>query len=167
MSKKLSLIVGTCALALAGIANAGGPVTLTNAQMDGVTAGGSAASGSVASVSSTTSYNLNFSGTSSISGAHGKSYLVGNSAGLAFDNEAVGGNSTVQGSLAQITVAGQGSSQSGQFVSSVAKNSAGLAFDNEAVGGNSTVQGSLGQITVAGQGSSQSGLFVSAGTRGR
>jgi hypothetical protein len=164
MSKKLSLIVGTFALALGGIANAGGPVTLTNAQMDGVTAGGGPASGSVASVASTTSYKLNFSGTSSTSGAHGKSYVVGNSAGLTFDNEAVGKNSTVQTSLAQITVAGQGSSQSGLLVSA-AKNSARLAFDNVAIGGNSTVQGSLAQITVAGQGSSQSGLFVSAATR--
>ena len=55
MSKMLSLIVGTSALALAGIANAGGPVTLTDAQMDGVTAGGS-----VASVGSTTSNILSF-----------------------------------------------------------------------------------------------------------
>jgi hypothetical protein len=101
-------------------------VTLTNAQMDGVTAGGSVASGSVASgsvasVGSMTSYNLNFSGTSSISGGHGKSYGVGNSAGLAFDNEAVGRNSAVQGTLSRITVAGQGSSQSGLFVSAATR----------------------------------------------
>ena len=112
MSKMLSLIVGTSALALAGVANAGGPVTLTNAQMDGVTAGGS-----VASVGSMSSYNLTFSGTSSIGGVFGKSYVVGNSAGFGFDNEGIGKNSMVQGTLSQTTVAGQGSSQSGLFVS--------------------------------------------------
>jgi len=112
MSKMLSLIVGTSALALAGIANAGGPVTLTNAQMDGVTAGGS-----VASVGSTTSYNQTFSSTSSIGGVFAKSYVRGNSAGFAFDNEGIGNNSVVQGTLAQTTVAGQGSSQSGLFIS--------------------------------------------------
>ena len=111
MSKMLSLIVGTSALALAGIANAGGPVTLTNTQMDGVTAGG------VASVGSTTSYNTTFSATSSLGGVFAKSYVRGNSAGFAFDNEGIGNNSVVQGTLSQTTVAGQGSSQSGLFVS--------------------------------------------------
>lgn len=112
MSKMLSLIVGTSALALAGIANAGGPVTLTNTQMDGVTAGGS-----VASVGSTTSYNTTFSGTSSIGGVFSKAYVVGNSAGFGFDNEGIGPNSAVQGTFSQTTVAGQGSSQSGLFIS--------------------------------------------------
>ena len=119
MSKMLSLIAGVSALALAGIANAGGPVTLTNEQMDVVTAGGSAAS-----LSSMTSNSVNFTGTSSISDAFTKtanikvkSYVIGNSASLAFDNEAVGRNSNSQGTLSQETVAGQGSSQSGLFVS--------------------------------------------------
>jgi hypothetical protein len=112
MSKMLSLIVGTSALALAGIANAGGPVTLTNTQMDGVTAGGS-----VASVGSTTSYNQTFSATSSIGGVFAKSYVRGNSAGFGFDNEGIGQNSVVQGTFSQTTVAGQGSSQSGLFIS--------------------------------------------------
>ena len=112
MSKMLSLIVGSSALALAGIANAGGPVTLTNGQMDGVTAGGS-----VASVGSMTSYNSTFAGTSSIGGVYGKAYVVGNSAGFGFDNEGIGQNSVVQGTFSQTTVAGQGSSQSGLFVS--------------------------------------------------
>ena len=119
MSKTLSLIVAISVLALAGIANAGGPVTLTNAQMDRVTAGSGAAS-----LSSTTSNSVNFTANSNISDAFikiadikAKSYVTGNSASLAFDNEAVGKNSTTQGSFSQATVAGQGSSQSGLFVS--------------------------------------------------
>ena len=121
MSKTLSLIVAISVLALAGIANAGGPVTLTNAQMDRVTAGSGAAS-----LSSTTSNSVNFTANSNISDAFikiadikAKSYVTGNSASLAFDNEAVGKNSTTQGSFSQATVAGQGSSQSGLFVSAV------------------------------------------------
>jgi hypothetical protein len=41
MSKMLSLIVGVSVLALAGTASAGAPLSLTNAQMDVVTAGAS------------------------------------------------------------------------------------------------------------------------------
>jgi hypothetical protein len=46
-----------------------------------------------------------------------KSHVTGNSASLAFDNEAIGKNSNTQGSFSQQTIAGQGSSQSGLFVS--------------------------------------------------
>jgi hypothetical protein len=46
-----------------------------------------------------------------------KSHVIGNSASLGFDNEAIGKNSNAQGSFSQLTVAGQGSSQSGLFVS--------------------------------------------------
>jgi hypothetical protein len=46
-----------------------------------------------------------------------KSHVTGNSASLAFDNEAIGKNSNTQGSFSQLSVAGQGSSQSGLFVS--------------------------------------------------
>jgi hypothetical protein len=123
MSKVLSLIAGVSALALAGTANAGGPVSLTNAQMDVVTAGGSS-SNSLANLSSTSTNNVNFTGNSKINDTFNKtaninvkSYVIGNSASLGFDNEAVGKNSNVQGTFSQETVAGQGSSQSGLFVS--------------------------------------------------
>ena len=46
-----------------------------------------------------------------------KSHVTGNSASLGFDNEAIGKNSNVQGSFSQETIAGQGSSQAGLFVS--------------------------------------------------
>jgi hypothetical protein len=126
MSKVLSLIAGVSALALAGTANAGGPVSLTNAQMDVVTAGGSS-SGSfnfTKNLNSTSNNNVNFTGNSNITdnftktaNINVKSYVIGNSASLGFDNEAVGKNSNVQGTFSQETVAGQGSSQSGLFVS--------------------------------------------------
>jgi hypothetical protein len=123
MSKVLSLIAGVSALALAGTANAGGPVSLTNAQMDVVTAGGSS-SNSLANLSSTSTNNVNFTGKSNITDYFNKyanidvkSRVIGNSASLGFDNEAVGKNSNVQGTFSQETVAGQGSSQSGLFVS--------------------------------------------------
>ena len=122
MSKMLSLIAGISVLALAGMANAGGPVTLTNAQMDVVTAGGSS------SFSSTSSNNVSFTGNSNIADTLTKkaniavkSYVIGNSASLAFDNEAVGKNSNVQTSISQEVVAGQGSSQSGLFFSAASR----------------------------------------------
>jgi hypothetical protein len=124
MSKMLSLIAGISVLALAGTANAGGPVKLTNAQMDVVTAGGSSSFDFTKNLSSTSANNVNFTGNSNITDAFTKnatiavrSNVIGNSGSLAFDNQAVGKNSNVQGSFSQETVAGQGSSQSGLFVS--------------------------------------------------
>jgi hypothetical protein len=43
--------------------------------------------------------------------------VYGNSSSLSFDNEAQGYNSNTQGTFSQLTVAGQGSAQSGTFVS--------------------------------------------------
>ena len=100
MKKMLSLIAGISVLALAGAASAGEPVSLTNAQMDVVTAGGSKS--------------FDFTKKASI---QVKSHVIGNSASLLFDNEAVGKNTNVQGNFSQETVAGQGSSQTGLFVS--------------------------------------------------
>jgi len=120
----LSLIAGVSVLALAGTANAGGPLRLTNTQMDVVTAGGSSSFDFSKDLSSTSSNNVNFTGKSNITDTftkkaniNVKSHVIGNSASLAFDNEAIGKNSNVQGSFSQETVAGQGSSQSGLFVS--------------------------------------------------
>ena len=120
----LALVTGTSMLALAGTASAGGPVSLTNSQMDVVTAGGSQGFDFTKNLQSTSSNNVNFTGKSNITDTFTKkanidvkSYVKGNSASLAFDNEAIGKNSNVQGSFSQQTVAGQGSSQSGLFVS--------------------------------------------------
>jgi hypothetical protein len=125
MSKMLSLIAGVSALALAGAASAAGPVTLTNAQLDVVTAGSSSKSFDFTkNLKSTSSNNVNFTGNSKITDDFTKkanidikSHVKGNSASLLFDNEAIGKNSNVQGSFSQETIAGQGSSQSGLFVS--------------------------------------------------
>jgi hypothetical protein len=124
MSKMLALIAGISMLALAGTASAGGPVSLTNSQMDVVTAGGSQGFDFTKNLQSTSSNNVTFTGNSDITDTFTKkaniwvrSHVIGNSASLAFDNEAVGRNSNVQGSFSQETVAGQGSSQSGLFVS--------------------------------------------------
>lgn len=126
MSKMLSLIAGVSVLALAGAASAGGPVSLTNAQMDVVTAGASSSKSFDFSknLKSTSSNDVNFSGNSKIyddftkkANIDVKSHVKGNSASLLFDNEAVGKNSNVQGAFSQETVAGQGSSQTGLFVS--------------------------------------------------
>jgi hypothetical protein len=126
MSKMLSFMAGISVLALAGGANAGGPVKLTNAQMDVVTAGvaSSKSFDFTKNLSSTSSNTVDFTGKSNITDAFTKkafidvkSFVKGNSASLAFDNEAIGKNSNVQGSFSQQTVAGQGSSQSGLFVS--------------------------------------------------
>jgi hypothetical protein len=126
MSKMLSLIAGISVLALAGTASAGGPVSLTNAQMDVVTAGSSSSKSFDFSknLKSTSSNDVNFSANSKIyddftkkANIDVRSHVIGNSASLAFDNEAVGKNSNVQGAFSQETVAGQGSSQSGLFVS--------------------------------------------------
>ena len=122
MSKMLAFVTGISMLALAGAASAGGPVSLTNSQMDVVTAGGSF--DFTKNLQSISSNNVSFTGKSNITDTFKKtanikvnSYVKGNSGSLAFDNEAVGRNSNVQGSFSQETVAGQGSSQSGLFVS--------------------------------------------------
>jgi hypothetical protein len=124
MSKMLALVTGISMLALAGTASAGGPVSLTNSQMDVVTAGGSQGFDFTKNLQSTSTNNVNFTGKSNITDTFNKtanikvnSYVKGNSASLGFDNEAVGRNSNVQGSFSQETIAGQGSSQSGLFVS--------------------------------------------------
>jgi len=122
----LSLLAGVSALVLAGAASAGGPVSLTNAQMDVVTAGASSPKSFdfSKSLKSTASNNVNFTGNSKISDdftkkadINVKSHVIGNSASLLFDNQAVGKNTNVQGAFSQETVAGQGSSQTGLFVS--------------------------------------------------
>jgi hypothetical protein len=125
MAKTLSLIAGVSVLALAGTATAGGPVSLTNAQMNVVTAGAATRSlDFTKNINSTSNNNVNFSGYSDIQHNYMKqayidvySKVKGNSATLDFDNEALGKNSNVQGTLSQISIAGQGSSQTGSFVS--------------------------------------------------
>jgi hypothetical protein len=133
MSKMLSLFAGFSVLALVGTASAGGPVSLTNAQMDVVTAGAANNmdySKNTKSLDFTKNINsksnnyVKFNGYSDIDHQYNKqayidvySKVKGNSATLDFDNEAVGKNSNVQGTLSQISIAGQGSSQTGSFVS--------------------------------------------------
>ena len=124
MSKMLSLIAGISVLVLAGTASAGGPVSLTNSQMGVVTAGATPGLDFTKHLKSTSDNNVKFKGYSDISHEYNKqayidvnSRVKGNSATLDFDNEAVGKNSNVQGTLSQITIAGQGSSQAGSFVS--------------------------------------------------
>ncbi len=125
MSKMLSLIAGFSTLAWAGAAIAAGPVALTNAQMDVVTAGATAGSLDFSKkISSTSNNTVNFTADRDISDSYSKyatikvkSHVTGNSATMDFDNEAVGRNSNVQGTLSQISIAGQGSSQAGSFVS--------------------------------------------------
>jgi hypothetical protein len=145
------------------VLGARGAAELTNRQMDEITAGGGFTS------DLTSSNTLNSSGnsriTSSLQGGVGiYSHVKGNSATLAFDNQAVGQNGSVKGSLSEVTAAGQGSAQTGQFASA-SGNSASLAFDNQALGRNTSVQGSFSQVAVAGQGASQTGLFGSAANR--
>jgi len=123
MSKhRLFLIVGASLLALAGTASAGG-ISLTDKQMSVVTAGASNFDFSKR-LNSTTNNTVNFDGRTNITDSFSKranidvkSHVTGNSASLGFDNEAIGKNSNVQGSFSQETIAGQGSSQSGLFVS--------------------------------------------------
>jgi hypothetical protein len=145
------------------VLGARGTAELTNRQMDEITAGGGFTS------DLTSSNTLNSSGnsriTSSLQGGVGiYSHVKGNSATLAFDNQAVGQNGSVKGSLSEVTAAGQGSAQTGQFASA-SGNSASLAFDNQALGRNTSVQGSFSQVAVSGQGASQTGLFGSAANR--
>jgi hypothetical protein len=123
MSKpRLIMIVGASLLALAGTASAGG-ISLTDKQMRVVTAGASGFDFSKR-LNSTTNNTVNFDGLTNIKDTFSKkanidikSHVTGNSASLAFDNEAIGKNSNAQGSFSQETIAGQGSSQSGLFVS--------------------------------------------------
>jgi hypothetical protein len=124
MAKVLSVVVGVSMLALAAAANAGGPITLTDRQMDATTAGNAGTFDFSKNLSSVSNNTVTFSGRSDIYDSFQKrawidvrSHVIGNSASLAFDNEAIGKNSNVQGSFSQQTVAGQGSSQSGLFVS--------------------------------------------------
>jgi len=126
MSKTLSLIAGISVLALAGAASAAGPVSLTNAQLDVVTAGSASSKpfDFTKNLTSTTTNNVNFSGKSNITdnftkkaNIDVKSHVTGNSAQLLFDNEASGKNTSVQGEFSQGTISGQGSYQSGLFVS--------------------------------------------------
>ncbi|MGC2201614.1 MAG: hypothetical protein WA633_15940 [Stellaceae bacterium] len=142
-----------------------GATELTNKQMDKITAGGSFTKDLTSTSSNTFNSSGNLQIANSIQGGVGiNSRVKGNSASLTFDNQAVGKNASVQGSLSQLTAAGQGSAQTGQFASA-AGNSASLAFDNQALGKNTSVQGSFSQVAVAGQGSSLTGLFVSAANR--
>jgi hypothetical protein len=152
------------------VLGARGAAELTNQQMDKITAGG----GFTKDLTSTSSNTFNSSGnlqiTNSYQGGVGiNSRVKGNSASLAFDNQAVGKNGSVQGSFSQVTAAGQGSAQTGLFASasgnSASGNSASLAFDNQALGKNTSVQGSFSQVAVAGQGASLTGQFVSAANR--
>ena len=124
MSKhRLSLfVVGASLLALAGTASAGG-ISLTDKQMSVVTAGARNFDFSK-QLSSKSDNTVNFDALTNIKDTFSKkanidvkSHVTGNSASLAFDNEALGKNSNVQGSFSQETIAGQGSSQSGLFVS--------------------------------------------------
>jgi hypothetical protein len=142
-----------------------GAAELTNQQMDKITAGGGFTKDLTSTSSNTFNSSENLQITNSYQGGVGiNSRVKGNSASLAFDNQAVGKNASVQGSLSELTAAGRGSAQTGQFASA-AGNSASLAFDNQALGKNTSVQGSFSQAAVAGQGSSVTGLFVSAANR--
>jgi len=130
MSKMLSLIAGISALALAGTAYSGEPLQLTDKQMGVVTAGAGDFHfknndfNFTKNLTSTSNNNVNFNANSQVMDAFEKlalidvqSHVKGTSASLGFDNEAIGNNSNVQGTFSQQTVAGQGSSQAGLFVS--------------------------------------------------
>jgi hypothetical protein len=121
-AKFLGVVTGAALLASIGAANAGQRLTLTDAQMDAVTAGANDFN-FTKDITSTSSNNVNFTGKSNITDAFTKkanidvrSHVTGNSASLLFDNEAVGKNSNVQGAFSQLATARQGSSQSGLFV---------------------------------------------------
>ena len=121
MPKSLAIIAGASIIALAGAANAGGPITLADSQMDKVTAGTSGFDFQK-NLSSYSDNNVNFTGNSQVRDLFEKKALIdvnarvkGTSASLGFDNEAIGKNSNVQGTFSQIAVGGQGSSQSGLF----------------------------------------------------
>jgi len=130
MSKMLSLRAGISALALAGTAYSGEPLKLTDKQMGVVTAGAGDFNfknndfNFTKNLTSTSNNNVNFNANSQVMDAFEKlalidvqSHVKGTSASLGFDNEAIGKNSNVHGTFSQQTVAGQGSSQAGLFVS--------------------------------------------------
>jgi hypothetical protein len=121
-AKFLGVVTGAALLASIGAANAGQRLTLTDAQMDAVTAGARDLNFSK-DISSTSVNDVNFFGTSDVLDRFVKkatidvsSHVRGNSASLLFDNEATGKNSNVQGAFSQIAIAKQGSAQSGLFV---------------------------------------------------
>jgi hypothetical protein len=120
--KFLALMTGGMLLASIGVANAKGPL-MTDSQLDSVTAGTGSNLDFYKSIDSMSNNNVNFTANSQVLDLFEKeaqiyvdSHVKGNSASLGFDNEAVGRNSNVQGTLSQIAIAGQGSSQTGLFV---------------------------------------------------
>src|SRR5437763_13012936 len=123
--KLLGFVAGAALLVSIGAANAKDPIKLTSGQLDKVTAGAATHSlDFTKNIYSTSKNNVDFNGYSDIQHNYMKqayidvySKVKGNSATLDFDNEAVGKNSNVQGTLSQISIAGQGSSQTGSFVS--------------------------------------------------
>jgi hypothetical protein len=123
--KLLGFVAAAALLISIGAANAQDPIKLTNGQLDKVTAGGVTPSLDFSKqINSTSNNNVNFNAYSDIQHNYMKqayidvfSKVKGNSSTLDFDNEAIGKNSNVQGTLSQISVAGQGSSQTGSFVS--------------------------------------------------
>lgn len=121
-AKFLGVVTGAALLASIGAANAGQRLTLTDAQMDAVTAGANDLNFSK-DITSTVSNNVNFNANSQVLDLFQKlalinvqSHVTGNSASLGFDNEAVGKNSNVQGTFSQTAIANQGSAQGGTFV---------------------------------------------------
>ena len=123
--KLLGLVAAAALLVSAAAANAKDPIKLTNGQLDRVTAGGATPSLDFSKqINSTSNNNVNFNGYSDIQHNYMKqanidvySKVKGNSSTFDFDNEAIGKNTNVQGTLSQISIAGQGSSQTGSFVS--------------------------------------------------
>ena len=119
MSRWLPLLASVSLLAMVGAAQAQ-PKSLTDGQLDRVTAGG--VGGPV--FASTSINDVKFQAQSQVEDLLLKaaqikvnSQVRGNSASLGFDNQAIGKNSAVQGTFSQETVAGVGSSQSGLFIS--------------------------------------------------
>ena len=106
-AKFLGVVTGAALLASIGAANAGQRLTLTDAQMDAVTAGANDLNFSK-DITSTLSNNVAFTANSQVLDLFQKlalinvtAHVTGNSASLAFDNEAVGKNSNVQAPLAK------------------------------------------------------------------
>ena len=121
-AKFLGVVTGAALLASIGAANAGQRLTLTDAQMDAVTAGANDLNFSK-DLTSLSSNNVNFNANSQVLDLFQKlalinvqSHVTGNSASLGFDNEAVGKNSNVQGSFSPDVIAGKRSTQAGLFV---------------------------------------------------
>ena len=126
-AKFVGLMTGAILLAAVGVANAKGPL-MTDTQLDAVTAGTGSSLDFSKDISSTSNNTVNFTANNNIRDTLVKQALIlvvsqvhGNSASLGFDNEAVGFNSNVQGTLSQIAIAGQASSQTGLFVAAANK----------------------------------------------